>query len=121
MGNRGFGDHPAICKATRSPRIRFQHAGIEAARETLRAPAGKTAPRREDVAKKRSTGRAALLEAARDKVARTTPAVKLPWPNFPPCQALRAHPQHRISQPSDGRITQNRTPLLRPTCLGAQT
>src|ERR1700720_1625285 len=27
----------------------------------------------------------------------------------------------RRSQPSDGRITQNRTPLLGPTCLGAQT
>jgi hypothetical protein len=24
-------------------------------------------------------------------------------------------------QPSDGRMTQNRTPLLGPTCLGAQT
>ncbi len=24
-------------------------------------------------------------------------------------------------QPSDGRMTQNRTPLFGPTCLGAQT
>src|SRR5436190_11821537 len=28
---------------------------------------------------------------------------------------------HRGPQPSDGRMTQNRTPLLGPTCLGAQT
>ena len=38
-------------------------------------------------------------------------------------ERLAAHPRSlsRGPQPSDGRMTQNRTPLLGPTCLGAQT
>jgi hypothetical protein len=36
-------------------------------------------------------------------------------------QAARSSHRDSLDQPSDGRMTQNITPLFGPTCLGAQT